>query len=172
MASSVLPVPVGPAKRKTATGLVAIGEPGLQHGHAIDDGIDGFVLANHACAEETAQLGEVHTLAVVEYLLRHASQLRHRSEHVGARDAAGVLREGALHRELQQIEHGAGHLTRAQVVTGEIRHGLERFRFDAHLDVLIDARGHLVHETAGLGIAQRSEPQQLERAFSRRDAAA
>ena len=33
---------------------------------------------------------------------------------------------------------GARHLTRAQIVPGEIRHRLQRFRLDAQLEVLLD----------------------------------
>ena len=37
LASSVLPVPVGPANRNTPIGLLGIVQPGLEHGDAIDD---------------------------------------------------------------------------------------------------------------------------------------
>ena len=61
-----------------------IGQPGLQHRHAIDDGIDGFVLTDHPRAEEAAQVGQVHALPIVQHLLRHAGQLRHRRQHLVA----------------------------------------------------------------------------------------
>ncbi len=61
-ASCVLPVPAGPAKRKTAIGLAGIGETGLEHRDAIDDGVDGFVLAAHARGAELPRRLQVDAL--------------------------------------------------------------------------------------------------------------
>ncbi len=52
LASSVLPVPVGPGKQEHADGLARIVEARLEHGDTLDDGAHGFGLPHHPGREE------------------------------------------------------------------------------------------------------------------------
>ena len=84
-ASSVLPTPVGPTKRKHAEGLVRIGQPGLDQGDQIDDGVDRLGLAHDAGLEEGADLGAVERDGVVEEVDRDAGGGRDGAQDVAVR---------------------------------------------------------------------------------------
>ena len=97
LASSVLPVPVGPANRNTPIGLPGSLRPGLEHGDAVDDGADRLVLADDAARRSSSRIGgEIDALLVVEDRDRQAGELRQRHDHVVRRDrcAAGLERRG------------------------------------------------------------------------------
>ena len=76
LASSVLPVPVGPASRNTPIGLFGIVQAGLEHGDPCDHGLDRFVLADYARSKEIADRLEVELLPGVEHRDRQAGELR------------------------------------------------------------------------------------------------
>jgi hypothetical protein len=81
LATSVFPVPVGPAKRKTP-----IGQPRFQHCDPVDQTLHGDRLAHDACGEVLAQAHRVEPFAIIHDTPRQTGQLGERGEQIVARD--------------------------------------------------------------------------------------
>ena len=130
LASSVLPVPVGPANRNTATGLLESVSPALSIAMRSTTASTASSWPMTRALKKRRRTARSNALAVVEHLLRHPGHLRHRRQHVLAAHARRLLREGALNGELEEIENGARHLTGAEIVTREVRDRLQGLRLD------------------------------------------
>ena len=63
-ASSVLPTPVGPRKRKRADRAVRVGEPGARAAQGVGDRLDRLVLADDAVVEALLHVDQLLDLAL------------------------------------------------------------------------------------------------------------
>ena len=90
-AISVLPVPVGPTKRKTPSGRVGSVRPALIIAIRSTTRVHGLRLLEDAALEERAHLIERERGLGIEQGEREAGPGRERREHVGAVEALGPL---------------------------------------------------------------------------------
>jgi hypothetical protein len=94
----------GTCKQEDRDWLRRIRQARLQHRNPIDDGVDRFVLTDHARTEIPSQRPQIDPLAIVEDLRRHAGQLRDGGEDVRPCDSRRVVCDRPPCRQLEQIQ--------------------------------------------------------------------
>ncbi len=106
-AISVLPVPVGPTKRKTPSGRVGSVTPGLDHRNPLDDAVDRVGLLEDACSKNvrTSSRGAARRDRGAR---AGVPTRRERREHVAAREAAPPLLVGLGGGRSQESKDVAG----------------------------------------------------------------
>ena len=106
----------GAGEQEHADRLAGIVEAGLEHGDALDDGRDGLVLADDAAREVVPDRAEIDALLVVEDRHRQPRELGQRDDDLVRLDPFRAGLQRAVDRQLDEVEHGAREMRRAQVL--------------------------------------------------------
>ena len=101
-ASSVLPTPVGPMKRKRADRAVGVLQPGARAAQRVGHGLDGLVLADHALVQALLHVHEL--LATSDSMQPRHGDARPAGHHLGHVLVVDLLlEEGAVGLQLAQL---------------------------------------------------------------------
>src|ERR1700726_370958 len=106
--------PGRPGEEQYADRPARIIQAGLEHGNAIDDALDGLVLAHDAAREEAAHRLEVNALLVVENGWGQARELRQCMEDILGLQLGFLVPAGS--RELDEVKRRSRQSDRTEIL--------------------------------------------------------
>jgi len=149
-------------EQEDADRLGRVGQPGLEHGDAVDHGGDGLVLSHHPRGEIGADGGKVDRRAVVEDVGGKAGHLRHGLGDQRRRHRLGMGGLGPLRRALEHVGDHARRLGRLQVLLAEGERRAPRGRRDDEAPSGLEGPGDRLGQVREFGVVERRERHQLQ----------
>ena len=139
LASSVLPTPVGPVKRKQPTGTIRGAEAGARALDRLRDELDRLLLVEDHAVQRLFEGAQPLLVGERGLLLGNARHPRDHTFDQGQIDIAGIHLVEAKRRArlVEQVERAVRQAVLAHVSLGELRRAVDRIVLDRDLVVLL-----------------------------------
>ena len=141
LAISVLPTPVGPTKKRLASGLRRVVEPGLDDRDQVDHGVHRLGLAQQPLLEVGAQVGQAERGGVGQEHLGRPLRRANAAVACSRPKARAPVGGGAAAPLLQQPHRLAREGPVGHEPPGQLERGVHRALLDAHPGPRLDAPG-------------------------------